>query len=647
MLLILAELGLYRIGKAKSLTEPIYTQQEYAYHTEIQVVPEGRKYFYQDPTAKLNATAAFQYFQQGRFTPLSDRIAEKLQSRSTIWVYFSLYIEEAATYDLVCLKENRFNFGSPIKTTFYQIDQGEVDFLAYSGGKCNRYRKSAPFKDNDWCVAFRSQQVSDASSFLVKIEKKRKFKPTFFPYLSSTEIENAFEIKKKFEQRHKRTFALLFVGLLLYFFVYILIQYGQVKDQAYLWYALYLLGLILYHGEQLDERFRVHWIFDHIVEWHDYFRAFMHTLTGVAYTFFVIHFLDFKRNNPTTYRLLSRLIYMLFLFPFLAIVIGWYADHVLVNRFIRNYNIVLMAIVVYLLVIILRSRSKQKKQYRPLYSYIIIGTFAIMIGGIANYSLGYLDQTAYLNPTAIWGSKMNYVRLGILVENICFMLGLSYKARLLIEEKSIYETKMNYFEKRTEEFHQQALRARISAHTATNIMKDIKSLHQQKKHKEAEQFSSLFSTFLRAHYEQSLEKYIPLEKELNSIRMYTELRTMSPDKKIQLIEQNEDVDLAYHYVPPGILLPIVENALDYAFDYSSDNQLITIELREDIHERLKITISDNGKGIEATDDEKTSKKSTGLLAVQSICEQEGIDFKITNIAPSGTSVSFLFKEELT
>ncbi|MEM8528406.1 MAG: 7TM diverse intracellular signaling domain-containing protein, partial [Bacteroidota bacterium] len=533
MLLVVVELGIYFVGKKYTKTTPVYTAQEYVYHEQVQPILPRNKSFYQDKTAQLTVDKVFELLKLQGFYPLKDSMVEVLEPRSIVWVYLRVEEAELEEKNLICLRENLFTSGNPFKTTFYQIHQDEITFLAHSGGKCNRYRKHPYLKSNDCCVPFEQQKKGKELEFLVKVEKKRSFRQTIFPYLSNTKIENEFKVNKKFEQRHKRVFVIVFVSLLTYFFIYILIQYHYINDITYIWYAVYLLGLILYHGEQLDERFRVNWIFDNIVEWHDYFRAFAHTITGVAYTYFVIGFLNFKEKNLTTYHLINRLMYIIFVFPILTLLIGRLFDHILVNRFIRNYNILLIGIVIYILIAMLYSKKKQEPKYQRLYDYIIIGTIAIMIGGIVNYSLRYLDQTNLLSPTTIWGSKINYVRFGILIENICFMLGLSYKARLVIEEKAIYETKMKYFEKRTEELHQQAIRARIPAHTATNIMKEIKYLHEQKKHTKAEQYASLFSTFLREHYEQSFEKYIPLSRELNSIQRYIRLRSISTEKRVK------------------------------------------------------------------------------------------------------------------
>ncbi|MEM8523907.1 MAG: ATP-binding protein, partial [Bacteroidota bacterium] len=103
------------------------------------------------------------------------------------------------------------------------------------------------------------------------------------------------------------------------------------------------------------------------------------------------------------------------------------------------------------------------------------------------------------------------------------------------------------------------------------------------------------------------------------------------------------VDLNYHYIPPGILLPIIENSIEHAFVHKADNQHIKIEVKEDEQECLIITIADNGVGMNAAHQKELSKKSTGLISIEKICKQEGIALEVSGNIPSGTSIVLHFK----
>ncbi|MBC8754442.1 tetratricopeptide repeat protein [Kordia sp. YSTF-M3] len=128
-----------------------------------------------------------------------------------------------------------------------------------------------------------------------------------------------------------------------------------------------------------------------------------------------------------------------------------------------------------------------------------------------------------------------------------------------------------------------------------------------------------------------------LVKELSS--MY------ASEKKVQTNINTEnmyfDVDTA---IPLGLIVnELITNAYKYAFDASTDNQL-NIAIAKLNEEEYKLTVSDNGKGIDGAID-LSKVKSLGLRLVKRLTKQLHGSFVLNNI--DGATFEITFKDTHT
>ena len=94
---------------------------------------------------------------------------------------------------------------------------------------------------------------------------------------------------------------------------------------------------------------------------------------------------------------------------------------------------------------------------------------------------------------------------------------------------------------------------------------------------------------------QQTEKLIPLRQEIQHVKNYYQLQSISCDNKVSLQYKIPDRLLDVP-VPKLIIQPIIENCFNHGFDYSDKNLEIRLSI-EEIDNTLLIRAEDNGKGI--------------------------------------------------
>ena len=126
---------------------------------------------------------------------------------------------------------------------------------------------------------------------------------------------------------------------------------------------------------------------------------------------------------------------------------------------------------------------------------------------------------------------------------------------------------------------------------------------------------------MRAVLENSEEDFIPLEKEIELIKLYTQLEHFRfQDKFEYTIDIDEELQVSDYEIPPMLLQPYIENAVWHGLRYKSEKGYLKINIEEDKPQNLKITITDNGIGREESKALKTNHQkkhnSKGLGNIQ-------------------------------
>jgi sensor histidine kinase YesM len=140
----------------------------------------------------------------------------------------------------------------------------------------------------------------------------------------------------------------------------------------------------------------------------------------------------------------------------------------------------------------------------------------------------------------------------------------------------------------------------MNPHFIFNSLSVVQGMILHKEDKKAVSYLAKFSRLLRLILESSREKIVPLSKELEAIKNYTNLQNMS--RKLQfkyILELDPAVDIENFMLPPMLIQPFVENAIEHGFKKDVPNPEITINITQE-NNQLVCEIIDNGIGIDAT-----------------------------------------------
>ena len=148
------------------------------------------------------------------------------------------------------------------------------------------------------------------------------------------------------------------------------------------------------------------------------------------------------------------------------------------------------------------------------------------------------------------------------------------------------------------ELEMQALRAQMNPHFIFNSLNSINMFILENNKLQASGYLSKFSRLVRLILQNSQEAFIPLEKELEALRLYLELESLRFDNKFEYkISIDGNVDTTMLKVPPLIIQPYAENAIWHGLMHKKERGHLEIELYTE-KETLFCKITDDGVGRE-------------------------------------------------
>ena len=151
-------------------------------------------------------------------------------------------------------------------------------------------------------------------------------------------------------------------------------------------------------------------------------------------------------------------------------------------------------------------------------------------------------------------------------------------------------------EKKNIEIEQRLLRTQMNPHFIFNSLNSINSFISDSDPDSAQSFLSKFARLMRYILENSRKTMVPLEDEINTLKLNMELEQLRFDNKFSFqIDIDETLDEEYTYVPPMLIQPFVENAILHGLAGKEKDGLITISFRAK-GKIMLCTIEDNGIG---------------------------------------------------
>ena len=203
------------------------------------------------------------------------------------------------------------------------------------------------------------------------------------------------------------------------------------------------------------------------------------------------------------------------------------------------------------------------------------------------------------------------------------------------------------------ELEMKALRAQMNPHFIFNCLNSINRFIIRNDAGKAAGYLTKFAKLIRMVLENSGQAFIPLEEELNSLKLYLDLEAIRFENPFSYEIHGEDIDQAMVMIPSLLIQPFVENAIWHGLHpRTAKGGFIRIDLNLE-NNILHCAITDNGVGRSVSQYNKLngggSGKSMGIdltrrrLQLANTLQQENVDVSILDLKDeagnnAGTSV---------
>lgn len=182
----------------------------------------------------------------------------------------------------------------------------------------------------------------------------------------------------------------------------------------------------------------------------------------------------------------------------------------------------------------------------------------------------------------------------------------------------IFYQKFNNIKTKNENIvmEQKLLRSQMTPHFIFNSLSVLQGMILNKEDKKSVSYLSKFSKLLRITLENSRDKTVLLSKEITALENYLALQNLENETYIYKINVDSTIDTSSLKIPPMLIQPFVENAIEHAFTSTKGDKKIEVHLERN-NEKLFCTITDNGIGIDSQEEMKTKDKNSLATTITS------------------------------
>lgn len=183
-------------------------------------------------------------------------------------------------------------------------------------------------------------------------------------------------------------------------------------------------------------------------------------------------------------------------------------------------------------------------------------------------------------------------------------------------EKLVNENMRKALQHKTSEMEMQALRAQMSPHFIFNCLNSINRFIVKNEPQAASDYLTQFSRLIRFVLNNSKKAWIPLEDEIDMLRLYLDMEKLRfKDAFSYQFVYGDGVDPSGLFIPPLLIQPFVENAIWHGLMHKRGYGIVTLSFFVE-GDLLYCSILDNGIGRSITansgDPSAKTHKSMGI-----------------------------------
>lgn len=248
------------------------------------------------------------------------------------------------------------------------------------------------------------------------------------------------------------------------------------------------------------------------------------------------------------------------------------------------------------------------------------------------------------------------VVLVIIITVVFLFITFNNRKNKLLQEQ--LQTQLNH-QKRQYELQLNALRAQMNPHFVHNSLNAIQYYIQLNEVEKSEDFLAKFSKLMRQFFEFSRKSSISLDNEIKLLTNYLDIEKLRFEDKFDFhLNIDKNLDTEEKFIPPMILQPILENAVNHGIFHMQEKGEIAINFIHLSEQKFKVEIIDNGIGVNASKALSKEKKEqftehSGFILEERInllkeSSHWHVDFKMQDRSEientSGTKVTLVFNE---
>jgi sensor histidine kinase YesM len=515
--------------------------------------------------------------------------------------------------------------------------------------------------------------------------------PTLLDNVNKLAVEQAFADNNSLSL----IITLIFLTVLSVLLVYSLLHYLLYHNLEYKYYGMYVGYVWCYNLFCYDWFSENHWLFPDFPLHYAAIENVSQQLIVFFYLQFVLHFLDLKKVDPLSFRLIQLVRYFL-LATGLFLAAYQYFTY---NSQVIAQKLSVLFIVPFVLGFYLFYRI-WKKAVTPLRYYILLGGLVVNISFIGELLFSNLPNIIYYRNyfTKSFNDihSFNVSQIGITVELFFFLLAIAMRTRsnelqrirlknttiqqlqenrklevqvkdlleerLTQSEKALEIEKLNSEKQKTEsnllKAQMKSLQLQMNPHYLFNSLNSINDFIISQNPMEASEYLALYARMMRKVLKSSDKMFNTLDEELSFCADYLELEKLRFGNKFNFeIKRPSDPKRLKVMVPAMLLQPVLENAVWHGMMHIKTDGKIVLDASKQTAQRTHICISDNGNGLPSGNNDRIEKRQSygirnikeKMILIEKMYGKE-TRFEINNRTDSsGVEVRFEFPifEEVT
>lgn len=359
---------------------------------------------------------------------------------------------------------------------------------------------------------------------------------------------------------------LIFIGGMMLMFFYSLGIFFMNRDVLHVYYAVYLLSLVLYLGMRLPL------IFGPLELRYPLFMSayndIIQVIVNITYLLFAAFFLNARQDFPRLNKAIQIAIAVLGCVIFFQLIFIISVEYTFISAYIlqaQRYGMIIFTLIAYVHILMHYKKN--------IVFFLLIGSFFYLTGAVG----------------AMYVNNIKYMMLGTAIEVFIFSLGMGYRIKLVEKDKKSIEDEIA-------KVRLTALKAQMNPHFIFNSLNSIRAQVIANDTRKASEYIRKFAHLIRLILQYSSRDTISLEDEINALKLYVELEGLRFRENFHFeIIADSGMKMEKYLVPPLILQPYVENAIGHGLVPKKGEKLLQIEIQAGKN-WIWFRVRDNGVG---------------------------------------------------